>query len=177
MKNKLFSAVMVGTMIMGTALPVCAATTETVEINQEKANAGHTEKTTVTYSQASTFTVTIPKTIVLDGETKASDYTVNVKGDISSDKQVKVAPDTAFKMVDQADVTNKKADVDATVTQDVTIWTSEEVCKLDDADTSIGTDKTGNVEAGGLTSGSWKGTFNFDIAMENVVVETPDATE
>ena len=128
-KNKILTAVMAGTMMMGSVLPVCAATTESQNVGQTEADAGTTRNTEVLYTQTSTFTVTIPKQIVL-GETKASDYTVNVKGDISSDKQ------------------------------DVTVWSSADVCKTD------GTDKAGNVSAQDLTSGSWAGTFEFSIALE-----------
>lgn len=158
-KNKILTAVMAGTMMMGSVLPVCAATTESQNVGQTEADAGTTRNTEVLYTQTSTFTVTIPKQIVL-GETKASDYTVNVKGDISSDKQVRVAPDASFNMKDQAAVGVKKADVEATVTQDVTVWSSADVCKTD------GTDKAGNVSALDLTSGSWAGTFEFSIALE-----------
>jgi len=167
-KNKFLTALMAGTMIMGSALPVYAASTVTDydPISQEAVGEeGTTRDTEVKYEQASTFTVTIPKTIVLGSE-KTSDYNVNVKGDISSDKQVKVAPDASFYMKDQATVGTKKADVEATVTQAVTVWSSEEVCH--NADGKQGTDKQGNVAALGLTSGSWAGTFQFSIALENV---------
>lgn len=161
-KNKILTAVMAGTMMMGSVLPVCAATTENQNVGQTEADAGATRETEVLYTQTSTFTVTIPKQIVL-GETKASDYTVNVKGDISSDKQVKVAPDANFNMKDQAAVGIKKADVEATVTQNETVWSSAEVCNKAEKE---GTDKAGNVSAQGLTSGSWAGTFEFSIALE-----------
>lgn len=158
--NKILTAVMAGTMMMGSVFPVCA--TEDAGpwiVEQTEADAGTTRNTEVLYTKASTFTVTIPKTIVL-GTNKTSDYNVNVKGDIASDKQVKVAPDASFNMKDQAAVGEKKADVEATVTQAITVWSSADVCKTD------GTDKAGNVSAQGLTSGSWAGTFEFNIALE-----------
>ena len=49
------------------------------------------EDITVTYKQASSFFVTIPKTIVLDGW-KQSAYAVKVSGDIDADQCVYVAP-------------------------------------------------------------------------------------
>lgn len=156
-KNKILTAVMAGSMLMGSTLPVFAATTESQGVNQAEAEAGATRDTEVLYDQASTFSVTIPKTIVL-GDTKASDYTVNVKGDIASDKQVNVTPNASFDMIDQA---GGKDDVEATVTQNETVWSSKDVCKEN------GTDKAGNVEALGLTAGSWKGTFQFTIVLEN----------
>lgn len=168
-KNKLMTALMAGTMIMGSTLPVYAAVTTDQNVSQQEADPGTTRETEVTYVQTSTYSVVIPKTIVLDGETKDSDYTVKVSGDISSDKQVSVAPqdaiDTAdginFYMIDQASVTNKKANVQADVTQDETIWSSAEVCA------ESGTTKNGNVGAPTITAGNWKGTFTFNIALQD----------
>ncbi len=166
-KNKFLTAVMAGTMIMGSVLPVCAATTEEQNVGQTEADAGTTKETEVLYQQSSSYTVVIPKKIVLDATTKASDYAVRVYGDISSDKKVTVAPQDAledidginFYMKDQATVGTKKADVQADVTQDVVDWTSAEVT----ADTS----KDGNVAAPTITAGNWKGTFNFNISLAN----------
>lgn len=163
MKNKILTSLMAATMIMGSTMPVFAATTEQQTVSQIEADPGTTRETEVTYTQSSTFTVTIPKTIALDGSTKTADYDVNVKGDIASDKQVKVAPDTTFKMVDQSTAAKKKTDVDASVTQAETTWSSTEVNVA-----QTGTTKTGNISATGLTSGSWKGTFNFSVAMSDV---------
>ena len=162
-KNKILTAVMAGTMMMGSVLPVCAASTVTnhAPISQEEIGDKGTERDTeVLYNEASTFSVIIPKQIVL-GEEKTSDYDVKVSGDISSDKQVKVAPDANFVMKDQGTVAAlRKNDVTATVTQAEKIWTSAQVCVED------GTTKKGNVSAEDLTSGSWKGTFTFNIALE-----------
>lgn len=162
MKNKILTSLMAATMVMGSTMPVFAATTATDTINETQVESGTTRPVEVTYTQSSTFTVTIPKTIALDGSTKTADYDVNVKGDIASDKQVKVAPDTTFKMVDQSKAAKKKTDVDASVTQAETTWSSTEVNVA-----QTGTTKTGNISATGLTSGSWKGTFNFSIAMSD----------
>ena len=167
-KNKILTAVMAGTMMMGSVLPVCAASTVTNHdpISQtEVGEAGTSRDTEVLYDLGSTFSVVIPKRIVLDATSKDSDYAVRVYGDISSDKKVTVAPQDAltdiaginFYMKDQATIGTKKADVQADVTQDVVDWTSAEVA----ADTS----KDGNVAAPTITAGSWKGTFNFNIAL------------
>lgn len=165
-KNKILTAVMAGTMMMGSVLPVCAATTDYDPISQtEVGEAGTSRDTEVLYDLGSTFSVVIPKRIVLDATSKDSDYAVRVYGDISSDKKVTVAPQDAltdiaginFYMKDQATIGTKKADVQADVTQDVVDWTSAEVT----ADTS----KDGNVAAPTITAGSWKGTFNFNIAL------------
>lgn len=163
-KNKILTAVMAGTIMMGSTLPVFAATTNYDTISQtEIGEDGTTEDTVVEYTQASTFTVTIPKRIVL-GSDKTSGYNVNVKGDISSADQVKVAPDANFDMIDKGTVGTRKANVKATVTQAETVWSSAEVCKK--TEDKEGTDKAGNVSAAGLTSGTWEGTFEFSIALE-----------
>jgi len=162
-KNKILTAIMAGTMMMGSVLPVCAAVTEEHDpISQDKV-----EETVVEYQRASSYSVVIPKTIVLDAVSKDSNYTVKVYGDISSDKKVTVAPQDALKdleginfyMKDQATAGTKKDDVQADVTQTVVDWTSAEVCKAD------GTTKNGKVAAPTITAGNWKGTFNFNIAL------------
>lgn len=174
-KNKLYSALMAGTMMMGTTLPVFAATTESQDVTQTEADSGTTRATEVLYTQASSYTVTIPKTITLDGATKAADYGVKVSGDISSDKKVSVVPQDVladetgvnFYMVDQATTATKKADVVATVTQNATEWTSAELCVKDADETVVGTEKSGNVSAPDITAGSWKGTFTFNITLQD----------
>lgn len=170
MKNKILTSLMAASMIMGSAVPVFAATTEDQHVSQAEADPGTTRETEVKYSQSSTFTVTIPKTIVLDGQTKASDYNVNVKGDISSDKQVSVAPQDAidsidginFYMKDQSSAKKKKDDVEANVAQAETVWSSAEVDVA-----NVGTTKTGNVASSKISAGSWRGVFTFNIAMND----------
>ena len=165
-KNKILTAVMAGSMMIGSVLPVCAAQTADQGVNQaEIGEDGATRETEVLYKKASTFSVVIPKTIVLGSESKDSDYTVRVYGDISSDQKVTVAPQDVltdidginFYMIDQATAGTKKADVQADVTQKFVDWTSAEVT----ADTS----KDGNVAAPTITAGNWKGTFNFNISL------------
>lgn len=167
--TKLTAAGSMALMLM--PMTAFAAVSQTQDVTQEETDAGATKDTDVIYSQSSTYSVIIPKLIVLDGATKDSGYTVNVKGDISSDKQVSVAPQDAitdeaginFYMKDQATVGTKKADVQADVTQDATVWSSAEVCVA-----NTGTTKNGKVEAPTITAGSWKGTFAFNIALQNV---------
>ena len=158
-KNKILTALMAGTMLMGSTLPVCAAVTE----EHDPVSSDTVKDTEVLYKQSSTFSVVIPKTIVLDSASKDSNYTVKVYGDISSDKQVSVAPETGFLMIDQAKAGTKKADVPANVTQTETVWSSAEV--------TAKTVKNGNVAAPTITAGDWKGTFTFNIALNDVVAE------
>lgn len=123
------------------------------------------EDITVTYKQASSFFVTIPKTIVLDGW-KQSTYAVKVSGDIDADQCVYVAPvdgiaDTEnidFYMKDQASE-NAKDDVVANVTHNKFHWSSAEVAENHKQDDNL-------VSAQGLTAGAWKGIFQMEIKLE-----------
>lgn len=126
------------------------------------------EDITVTYKQASSFFVTIPKTIVLDGW-KQSAYAVKVSGDIDADQCVYVAPvdgitDTDsidFYMKDQASE-NAKEDVVANVTHNKFHWNSVEV--------AAGHKQADNlVEAPDLTAGAWRGIFQMEIKLETHV--------
>lgn len=123
------------------------------------------EDITVTYKQASSFFVTIPKTIVLDGW-KQSTYAVKVSGDIGAEQCVYVAPvdviaDTEnidFYMKDQA-AENAKADIVARVTHNKSHWNSAEAAE--------GYEQTDNlVSAPDLTAGTWKGIFQMEIKLE-----------
>ena len=160
--TKLTAAGSMAMMLM--PMTAFAEVSETQDVAQQEADAGATKDTDVLYTQSSTYSVIIPKLIVLDGQTKDSDYTV------SSDKQVSVAPQDSidaidginFYMIDQATTGTKKADVEANVVQDATVWSSAEVCVAD-----TGTTKNGNVAAPTITAGSWKGTFTFNVALQD----------
>ena len=126
------------------------------------------EDITVTYKQASSFFVTIPKTIVLDGW-KQSAYAVKVSGDIDADQCVYVAPvdgiaDTDsidFYMKDQASE-NTKEDVVANVTHNKFHWNSTEVAENYRQDDNM-------VSAPDLTAGAWRGIFQMEIKLETHV--------
>ena len=112
-----------------------------------------TKQTTVTYTQDSSFTVTIPKTIVLDTSKEAT-YDVKVQGDIKGNEAITVTPDSTVAMKDA----KGKSDVTATITQTKTEFNAEAVNQADGAST------TGTVSAPDLTAGSWTGALNFVIA-------------
>lgn len=159
---KMVSGALCCSMIATSILPVFAATTDTTI-----ANDNGTQETEVLYNLGASFFVTIPKTIVL-GNDKTTNYAVKVEGDISSDQEVYVAPIDQvinedgynFYMKDQS-VVNPKLDVLATTTQNKTIWNFEDVAN--------GYEETNNeIKATNLSSGSWKGTFDFEINMKNI---------
>ena len=103
----------------------------------------------------SSFTVKIPKTVILTGAANSSgSYTVKVSGDIAGDEVITVKPDESVAMKQSG-----KTDVTATIEQTKTTWTVE------DAGLVGGLSTTGTITASGLTAGQWEGSFNFDISL------------
>lgn len=160
---KTMSSVLCASMLMGSVTPVFAATTDT----QTTSNETDSKDVVVTYDKSASYFVTIPKTIVLDSN-KESTYNVKVEGDIPSNKNVYVTPVDAISETDEIDfymhdqsTKNTKADVVATVTHNKDTWDFE--------DASSGYEETNNsISALGLSSGEWKGTFNFNINLRDV---------
>lgn len=168
---KYASGILCASMIMGNVLPAMAATTETQSTNAEI----DSKETDVLYSKSASYFVTIPKTIVL-GADKASKYSVKVEGDIGSEKQVYVSPIDGIKDTDAFDFYMKdtnmkapKADVAATVTQNKFYWDFQDVAASYE-------ETNNNIEASGLTSGTWKGTFDFEINLHKVKEADPYET-
>lgn len=137
------------------------------------ADEGSLEEIEVTYRQASSYNVTIPKTITLDS-TKQAVYSVKVTGDIDTNERVHVVPvdgipateNLDFYMKDQTS-DSKKADVVAKVIQNKVYWDSEDVAN--------GYEETNNsVSAPDLTAGNWKGTFQVAINLETVAAHVHD---
>ena len=160
---KTMSSVLCASMLMGSVTPVFAATTDTQTTSKET----DSKSVEVTYDKSASYFVTIPKTIVLDSN-KESTYSVKVEGDIPSNKNVYVAPVDAISQTNEIDfymkdqsTKNIKADVVATVTHNKDTWDFE--------DASSGYEETNNsISALGLSSGNWKGTFNFNINLRDV---------
>jgi hypothetical protein len=187
MKNqKIMAAIpMVATMVM--PLTAFAATTYSNStanvtnvknaITTDKDSTSDDTKVTVTASQASTFSVTIPKSIVLagaSGGTNSATYDITVKGNIASDEVVKVVPASSFNMKDDK---KGKADIEATVSQTtqnfVDAATKKATYREDASYSTIGTnnnkiENAGTVTVTGLSAGSWTGNFNFTISLNAI---------
>lgn len=178
--SKLVSGLLCFSMVFGNVLPAYAAdaviTENTLDGEDLSVDEKNLEDITVTYKQASSFFVTIPKTIVLDGW-KQSTYAVKVSGDIDADQCVYVAPvdgitDTEnidFYMKDQASE-NAKDDVVANVTHNKFHWSSAEVAENHKQDDNL-------VSAPDLTAGAWKGIFQMEIKLETHVTHKHNYVE
>ena len=187
-KEKILSLIMATTMIMGSATTVFAATdhnvdsigsvakdiTNTTKIgydevqNQKSAytneiTADANENTCNVYlTKASTFSVVIPKTIVLDGSGKdgyTGDYSVTVKANMAGDDIISVVPDKTFNF-EQAG----KKPVAATVSQPKTTFQINDGIVTEE-NVEAGNTTTGTISVEDITAGSWTGNFNFAIAI------------
>ena len=167
-------------------------TTESVEyreqdLTQDYDNTADETKVDVLVVQASSFSVSIPKRIVLNGsvtEANDADYTIKVSGNIASNEVISVIPANTFKMYDENGIMPA---LDTTVTQNVTKFVDEALknSKYPNAtdtifiktnnDGDVGT-TTGNVEVHELTSGSWSGIFNFEIKLKSIKPITHNIT-
>lgn len=151
-----------------TAVDTSTAGVTTGEVQADAIYAGAKEEVTVNVNQGSTFTVEIPKTIVLSGKKGAENsapYTVTVTADIPGDEFISVVPDSSFKMSSAG-----KTDIDATVTQSFKEFGVSKSIKTDGTKIAMselmaGVSTDGKVSVANLTSGKWTGSFNFAIAI------------
>ncbi|MGO5053354.1 hypothetical protein ACTQ6A_12750 [Lachnospiraceae bacterium LCP25S3_G4] len=113
-------------------------------------------------TQASSYAVKIPKTVILDGKNGTGSYQVSVKGNISGNQKIKVAPknDTIILEEQNAGVF-KKDNVEATIIQPKREWTQNQVLNAE------WTPEVAYIAASNITAGSWKGSVAFDITLEN----------
>lgn len=126
--------------------------------------ADSTEEVQVYATQASTFSVKIPKVIILDGQAGTAKYQVSAKGNISGKEMIKVVPKASFLMSQRG-----KDNITATTTQTVQnfIYSSEMVgeSEMDGVNPDSFITTEGDVSVAGMTAGSWVGTTNFSISL------------
>lgn len=135
-----------------------------------------TQSVTVTAQVDGSYTVTIPKEIVLtlqeDGS-HAGNYDIDVEGVIANNSYVSVVPQAEITLSSEG-----RDDVPCDVTQDIKYFRSRgfsgdisgEYTKIADGSEASGTVKTRDGYA--LASGSWQGTLVFDINLNTDAVST-----
>ena len=170
MKNtKLMTALMAGTMIAGSVMPVFA---ESVEMNPSGTqDAAVTYDSTPKLDSTDAYSVKIPKTIDM-GNKKTATYEVGVAGEMK-EVSITITPATSFEMIKAADNTQK---VTATVTQADTDWAPEELkgtmTKTSESETTVSYTidhyemHQGTISAEDLTDGVWNGTLTFTIGIK-----------
>ncbi len=164
-KTKFLSIVLSLSMVLGNVFPSFAYETDLNDNSIEKIEYQNSEdedfanKSNVFAKIGSIFNVTIPKFLVLSGETKSASYIVKVEGDIAGYETVFVVPEETFKLH-----SIKKEDQTATISQDKTSWTYS----------TLSTDANGQIKAPAITAGKWLGTFFFNINMDKLSGDAVD---
>lgn len=154
-RNRFISLSLTLVLAVGCSMPgIVNAATDTSgnskeTVTPQEVSEASTQNVSVDASVASEFSVSVPKTIQLDGSKKSANYKITCNGDFPADKKVTVTPDGSF-ILSSAN----KADETATVSQDKTEW------RYDD-----NAEGTGTITAEGLSAGEWNGSFNFNIVF------------
>ena len=122
-------------------------------------NSAPYNKTVIYTFVKSSFSVLIPKVIVLDGNQGNADYNITVNGAFYYNDTLTVKPANSFTMTDRSNISQMKANV---------LQSKQNFMKSDIA--SNGCNTTGSIQVDRSNfAGSWCGTFNFDIkfVMQN----------
>ena len=111
------------------------------------------EEVRVNVDVASSFTITIPKEIVLNGNDGSAAYKVKCEGDIAGDQVISVVPDNSFTLYEDGGKTTP-----VTVTQNDTDFTYVELNDAKEYD--------GDLSAPKISAGNWSGSFYFNIEFK-----------
>lgn len=162
MRKKFLSLALASVVLAGAVAPANAYTNSTGAVNETQDVSDNSTKECEVYAEVgSSYTVTIPKKITLDGAEKKGEYTVSCTGDIAGDEYVSVTPDATFAMSQDG-----KADVTASITQATTKFRGDNYTgSLVEGEALMESGAAGAIDAQGLTAGAWNGTFNFAINL------------
>lgn len=143
-------------------------TSEYVDAVTDSTATAETKTATVNVyaTQASTYSVKIPKTVILNGADGSGAYRIGVKGNIAGNQTITVAPvdndaDTEgvnFSLAEQGTVA-QKSNITASIEQAKTAFVQSEISVTDWTTTDA------TISAPAITAGSWIGTFNFTISV------------
>lgn len=137
-----------------------SSSVENKEISKDEIYSGTEGKTEVYAGRGSTFTITIPEKITLNGgrgEENSAHYEVTVKGDIAGDEVINVVPDGSFKISQKG-----KHDIQATNTMKKTAFSiAEDTMK----ELNRGVSTEGIIKVESITAGEWNGVFDFEISV------------
>lgn len=151
MKKKILTSVLAVSMLVSSYTTAFAAD-DVISATQIGSQAA-----TVTYKDASTFNVTIPKSIHI-GSDKIGTYEVKVTGELNDGDVLNVVPSKTVEMTDA----EGKASVTAKVGQKKTDFEKEDLA--DGAEVTT----TGTVRSDELSAGAWTGNLSFDIGIETL---------
>jgi hypothetical protein len=144
-------------LMLGNGITAFANDTDMIVTNEELI-----KYTTVKYTASATYSIAIPKEIILN-DNKPTSYDIKVSGNITSDMQINVEPVDAIEEEDGINFymveTTSKKQVVATVTQDSTS------CLYNKVNDANGTTLSGNIGAISLEAGEWEGSLGFKLSV------------
>lgn len=142
--------------------------TEYVDAVTDSTATAETKNATVNVyaTQASTYSVKIPKTVILNGADGSGAFRIGVKGNIAGNQMITVAPvdndaDTEgvnFSLAERGTV-SQKAEITANIVQAKTAFVQSEISVTDWTTTDA------TISAPAITAGVWTGTFDFTISV------------
>lgn len=124
-----------------------------------------TNPVTVNATVVPSFTVTIPKTIVLaengaGSNTYTKNLTINVKGDIGEAQTLSVTPSDTISLAGAEEAAGQTAE--ASVTKGKVAFARADLLANEGAGTTVD-----HAIAVDLTPGTWSGTINVTVALSN----------
>ena len=171
--NKLLSLFLAVTMCF-TVTPVFAASigsiSSDISVGEDTAQNAQTRYSEVGEGTANTdvyltiddnnIVVGVPTEIIVSGTpnengVNVGEYSVSAIGDIAGNKELTITPNSSTVTLTQTG----KNDVTATITQEKTVFTSDELAN--------GTSSNGRITAN-LTAGSWKGDTTFNVELNQI---------
>mgnify|MGYP002677760800 CR=1 FL=1 len=162
--GSVLSAVMTATMLTTTV------SADTFTVNYDSTADGSVasgyQDIPVELEKAETYTVTLPKSIVLDGSADSTTlpYTVNAVGEIGTTHFVRVIPLAGSKLYNE----DGTVSLDLDVTLDKRRWTDAEVVTSSGAN-----DTNGTMTVDSITPGTWIGKVRFYVTLDDGGSWTP----
>lgn len=177
-KHKLKCKVKFNRALCGTALALVTATTmlsatvsaDTFTVDYDSTATGAVASgyrdVPVELEKAETYTVTLPKSIVLDGSSDSTTlpYNVNAVGEIGTTHFVRVIPMGGAKLYNE----DGTVSLDLNVTLDKRRWTDTEVVSTSGANETAGT-----MSVDSITPGTWVGKVRFYVTLDDGGSWTP----
>ena len=153
----------------GTTVGLDETQDKTTEYDDDITSDG-THTVDVYATQASTFSLKLPKQVILDGayaanKTYSGTYVISATGNIAGDERLNVVNDASFTLSQTG-----KADITASVSQTANAFaaTTDQVAAtvVNGLNLATASTITGTVSAQGITAGSWHGSFDIAVSLD-----------
>ena len=163
MKKRYLAGLMAALALVAAPMSVSAA--NNVDEYQDLTESTTAEAEVTITNNTSEFSVKIPKKMSGEGMSGSLLYDVEVSGDIAGNEIVKCSPSESVELRQV-----RKATVTASITQEKQGWYVDEF--MEHENEVVG---QGKVDYEGLKAGTYKGSFNFTIELQQIADEAPEA--